>query len=240
MSSLRTASSMAVCAAFCLFAALPAIAAATTQKPVAHSSTAAEPAPFTVEVINGASRVIRSFNTPAPSTTTRQHAVPTPAGTPVEVINGEAQRTVLLNSQPEQTVARRHAPPRRKGQPAPKPAATAEILNGARRETRVFSGPDAFDASAPAHRAFPVVIGVASSTAQPVVVGVAVTNSQAAQPVVLRIASSGSQSEIGTTQPVVVGIESSGLSAADAEPVAIGIAPRTPKRAPYRRPTPSP
>lgn len=228
---------MAVCAASCLFVALPVVAA-TTQKPVAHFTTANEPAPSAVEVINGTSREIRNFNTPAPSTA-RHSARPAYTGTAVEVINGEAQRTVLLNGQPATTAVRRSARRRRhRTQPSPA-AATAEIFNGTRRETRVFNAADAFDASVPAHRAFPVVIGVASSTAQPVVIGVAATNNQAVQPVVLRIASSGSQSEAGTTQPVVVGIESNGIGA-DAQPVAVGIAPRTPKRAPYRRPTPSP
>lgn len=235
---------MAVCAASCLMLALPA-EGATAQDAVPRARTATqatEAAPSTVEVINGTSRVIRSFNSPTPSSTFRRRSRTATPGTRVEVINGEAQRTVLLDAQPNQPDLRRVAARRsnRKKKPAPAAAATAEIFNGTRRETRVFNGADAFDVFAPARRAFPVVIGVASSTSEPVVLGVAVTNHQAAQPVVLRVVSSGSQSQAGTARPVVVGVESSGISGADAEPVAIGIAPRPPKRAPYRRPTPSP
>ena len=175
----------------------------------------------------------------------------------MEVINGTTERTVVLNAQPaaaEKAVRKPVVQHRsRKNQKAQTAQVTAEIINGTRMETKVFNGPsDAFDGSdSVRHNAHAVVVGIQSSESisgsehrKPVVIGVASSGSTSgnAQPVVLRIAENGSASANGSAQPVVVGIESSGMAngTGDVQPVAIGVAPRTPKRPPYRRPTPNP
>jgi hypothetical protein len=230
--------------------------AAAQSRPVPSKSSGVNnppPASSSVEVINGTSRVIKNFNAPTPVAPLKQRVRTETAGTRVEVINGEADRTVILNAQPEKRETAPAFRGRVKGSNGKRESTapaltTAEIFNGTRRETRVFgSSQDAFDGAASALRVRPVVIGVASSTSAPVVIGIAASgqpaNPQTSPPVVIRVTSSGSESEAGTTEPVVVGIESSGIAppgAEAAEPVAISIAPRPSKRPPYRRPTPNP
>jgi hypothetical protein len=252
MSSPRPLSSLAVGAASCLL--FTAAAAAGAQNPPSRPGTSkpfeanrAEHASSKVEVINGPSRVIRDFNAPATTSRLNEQERNATTGTRVEVINGEAERTVVLNPSEKPALTHRLVSKRAswKSESALPSAMTAEILNGTRRETRVFdAGPDAFDRTASARHPHPVVIGVASSTSEPVVVGIAESGHAVnnTRPVVIRVASSGSESEAGTAVPVVVGIQSSEIAprSSEAEPVAIDIAPRPPKRPPYRRPTPSP
>lgn len=171
--------------------------------------------------------------------------------TSVEVINGSSRRVVTLRSDEAPAKAasarRRHparrAKHRRHHQVATPPPLTAEILNGNQKETRVFRNESA--ASAPPKNLSPVVIGIASERAKtgqdnPVVVGISSapdkTSAVLAKPVVIDVASSESHLENGSnSQPVVVGVASSGAQAAGVvEPVTVGVEPRPAKRAPYR------
>jgi hypothetical protein len=207
-----------------------------------------------VEVINGTSRVMKDFNAqqPAPGVSRRSKA--TSASTSVEVINGAAQRTVVLNSNQAPT-ARRVATRHKTGRHHRKRAAASaqqkvpvEVIWGTQKFTRVFDVPtNQLHGAAPEHGSVsPDVIGIASTESRsrqekngPVVVGISSGDSQAGapstQPVVVGIASSGSRSAVGNTQPVVIGITSSGAQTErNAEPVAVGVAPRPAKRRPYR------
>jgi hypothetical protein len=263
MTRIRAGSGFALLLAASQLCGPPARAATAQQNSKRTSAgSAVDAQPASVEVINGTSRVIKNFNAPQTTAASPERGNGSSTGTRVEVINGTAQRTVMFGSQPakaadrqssirSKTVRYRHL---KKDATAPA-VATAEILNGTRRETRVFNGPaDALVGSGLVRQGpHAVVIGIASSGSRtgngataPVVVGIASSNSHpeggSAQPVVIRIASSGAESEAGTAQPVVVGIESSGLDGAvnQTQPVAIGIAPHAPKRPPYRRPQPNP
>jgi hypothetical protein len=232
--------------------------AATSQTHVVKSSASKNvPQVSSVEIINGTSREIRNFNTPQTTVATPRHSQSPASGTRVEVINGTTERTVVLNAQPAAggTAVRKTAAAHRsqRNQKDRTSQVTAEIINGTRMETRVFSAPsDPFDGSDSVRRnAHPVVVGIQSSESisgsehrKPVVIGIASSGSQSqsAQPVVLRVAENGSARSEGNAQPVVVGIESSGMAngAGDVRPVAVDVAPRTPKRPPYRRPTSNP
>ncbi len=216
------------------------------------SSTKAETAPA-VEVINGTSRVIKDFNAPQPAGGVSRHSKTASAPTSVEVINGATQRTVVLNPNQAPTakrVAARHKARRRHRRAAASAhqKIPVEVIWGTQKYTRVFDVPtNEMNGVAPEHSIVsPDVIGIASTESRsrqgkggPVVVGILSSDSQAggphAQPVVVGIASSGSQSAVGNTQPVVIGITSSGAQAErNAEPVAVGVAPRPEKRRPYR------
>ncbi len=217
------------------------------------SSRNAEAAPA-VEVINGTSRVIKDFNAPQPAGGVSRHSETASAPTSVEVINGAAQRTVVLSPNQMPTAKRvtaRHKAARRHRKRA---AANAhqkipvEVIWGTQKYTRFFDVPaKQMNGGASEHgNVSPDVIGIASTESRgmpgksgPVVVGILSGDSQSgassAQPVVVGIASSGSQSTVGKAQPVVIGITSSGAQAdRNAEPVAIGVAPRPAKRRPYR------
>lgn len=184
--------------------------------------------------------------TTAPSPQSKQKA----ADSTVEVINGDSRRTVTLPGAQATHAIPRHAIPghaikskasrhRRtaRHRAASSSPITAEILNGTQKETRVFSAASATEA--PARNLSPVVIGIASSTSknrpgQPVVIAVSSRAPEqtagTAQPVVVHVASSGSNA-----QPVVLGVASSGFqSAGKVEPVATGVSPRPAKRPPYR------
>jgi hypothetical protein len=207
-----------------------------------------------VEVINGTSRVMKNFNAQQSPAGVSRRSKATSDSTRVEVINGAAQRTVVLNPNQAPTarrVAARHKTARRHRK---KVAASAhqkvpvEVIWGTQKFTRVFDVPtNQMNGAAPGHgNISPDVIGIASTESRskqgksgPVVVGISSGDSQAGapgtQPVVVGIASSGSQSALGNAQPVVIGITSSGAQAErNAEPVAIGVAPRPAKRRPYR------
>jgi hypothetical protein len=217
------------------------------------SSTKAEAAPA-VEVINGTSRVIKDFNSSQPAGGVSRHSKTASAPTSVEVIDGAAQRTVVLNPNQAPTAKRvnaRHKTGRRHRKRAMAGAhqkVPVEVIWGTQKYTRVFDVPtNQMNGAAPEHgNVSPDVIGIASTESRsrqgkggPVVVGILSGDSQAgapgAQPVVVGIASSGSQSAEGNSQPVVIGIASSGAQAErNAEPVAVGVAPRPAKRRPYR------
>lgn len=217
------------------------------------SSTNAEAAPA-VEVINGTSRAIKDFNAPQPAGGVSRRSKTVSAPTSVEVINGAAQRTVVLSPSQIPTAKRvtaRHKAARRHRKRAAANAhqkVPVEVIWGTQKYTRVFDVPtNQMNGAAPEHgNVSPDVIGIASTESRgrqgksgPVVVGILSGDSQAggpsAQPVVVGIASSGSQSTVGNAQPVVIGITSSGAQAdRNAEPVAIGVAPRPEKRRPYR------
>jgi hypothetical protein len=218
----------------------------------AASSTKVEAAPA-VEVINGTSRVIKDFNAPQSAGGMSRHSKTVSASTSVEVINGAAQRTVILNPNHAPTamrIATRHKAARhhRKRATVAKKEIPVEVIWGTQKYTRVFEVPaDQMNGSSTEHRNLtPDVIGIASSgsrsqhgKSEPVVVGILSSGTQggasSAQPVVVGIASSSSQSAVGNAQPVVIGITSSGAQAErNAEPVAVGVAPRPEKRRPYR------
>lgn len=260
MPSFRAGSSFALIAIASLLSTqqITAATSQTTRPRNAAKQTSAENAAqvSSVEVINGTSREIRNFNTPQTTVVSPRHSKGAANGTRVEVINGTTERTVVLNTQsPARTAVRKMVTQHcsRENPKAQTSQVTAEIINGTRMETKVFNATaNAFDGSDSVRRnAHSVVVGIQSSESisgsehrKPVVIGIASSGSQSgsAQPVVLRIAENGSASANGNAQPVVVGIESSGLAngAGDVQPVAIGVAPRSPKRPPYRRPTPNP
>jgi hypothetical protein len=246
MPSYRAASSLALLLLMGMFSAQGASALASQSSPQQKPANSV-PAPSSVEVINGSSRVIRSF----PGS--QSVSIPTPAanGARVEVMNGNAQRTEVLTStsHPASSAAverarlvKRHAT---KKAAAASPAPTAEIFNGTRRETRVFDRPsDSIQTAAAGERNLhPVVIGIASGAsmaangaAGPVVVGIASSSAGSATPVVVHVASSESAGGAGNAQPVVIGVESGGIVNSDggSKPVAIGVSPRPAKRRPYR------
>jgi hypothetical protein len=221
----------------------------------ASSSSRAEVAQSAppVEVINGMSRVIKDFNSQQPVAGMSRRSKATSAATSVEVINGAARRTVVLNQNQAPTakrIAARHKAARhhRKRATVAKTEIPVEVIWGTQKYTRVFDVPTSqMNGPATEHgNVTPNVIGIVSSDSrnrqgksEPVVVGIVSGASQggapSAQPVVVGIASSGSQSVVGNAQPVVIGIASSGAQAErDAEPVAVGVAPRPEKRRPYR------
>lgn len=146
------------------------------------------------------------------------------------------------------------------------PLAQIEIMNGAQHETLIFDAlPNPFDGSdAILRTAKPVVLGVTSSGSKnwngaiaPVVVAIAPSDSQPetgsqpqqedAQPPDGIVppnseASPESRNSNGGKQPVVLAVASAGSTNAEGETrtVAVDVAPRAPKRPPYRRPTPEP
>jgi hypothetical protein len=154
------------------------------------------------------------------------------------------------------------------GASASGPIAQIEILNGTQHETLVFDAmPNPFDGSdAILRTAKPVVLGVTSSgsktvsgAVEPVVVGIAPfgsqpegglqqeeENVQPADGLVFPDTEAApppeSMNNGDKTQPVVVGIASAGNTNAEGETrtVAVDVAPKAPRRPPYRRPTPEP
>ena len=206
-----------------------------------------------VEVINGTSRVMKNFNAQQQAAGVSRRSKATSASTSVEVINGAAQRTVVLNSNQTPTarrVAARHKTARRHRKRAAASAhqkVPVEVIWGTQKYTRVFDVPTNQLQGATEHgNVSPDVIGIASTESRsgqgkngPVVVGISSGDSHAGapntQPVVVGIASTGSQGAVGNMQPVVIGITSSGAQTEpNAEPVAVGVAPRPAKRRPYR------
>lgn len=213
-----------------LLGAFAAPCAHASQSPAQPSANAVA---SSVEVINGSSRTIRTFGS------SQSAMQPASREGSVEVMNGNLQRTVVLNPPRPAYAPAPHAKlnPHRRAKigAASHPVATAEILNGNQRETRVFNQPSDSIPTATAGRN-PVVIAIASKGASgngPVVVGVASSNSGPASPVVVHIVSSESE---GNAQPVVIGVESSGIASDDGavQPVAIGVSPRPSRRRPYR------
>lgn len=287
MLSVRGVSSIASLTAASLFLAPLAFAQAAGQfvemNCIPVGAQAPTPAQFGpsqygagVEVINGSTREVKSFNALQASAAHLEHTKTDAAGSGVEVINGESHRTVFWNGQAGETASAESAlhgkalkhGSGKNGAPASGPLAQIDILNGTQHETLVFDAmPNPFDGSdAILRSAKPVVLGVTSSgsknsnsTVAPVVVGIAPSDSQPetgsqpehedmrppdgiVPPSSEAAPSPESMKNNGVAQPVVLAVASAGSVNGEGEslPVAVDIAPKPPKRPPYRRPTPEP